>query len=113
MLRSKLDIQKFGSNGDGGGRTFTAGITESAIRAAYNDFHNQIVKTNEAIAEYKSVRDALEAGWSGQDCQDFLTKFDAHQQNVQDQILEYDAAVKAAVDKLIEEWRTFQAGLIS
>ena len=73
MLRSKLDIQKFGS--DGGGRTFTAGITESAIRAAYNDFHNQILETNEAIGDILPVRAALEAGWSGKDCEDFLNKF--------------------------------------
>ena len=112
MLKVKLDIQRFGGDG-GGGRTFTAGVTESAIRAAYDDFHNQIIATNEAIGNIGPVRSALEAGWSGKDCQDFLDKFDAHQQNVQKQILEYDAAVSAAVEKLIEEWRAFQAGLIS
>lgn len=109
MLKVKLDIQKFGP----GGKTFTAGVTESAIRGAYDEFHNRIIATNDAIGNIGPVRAALEAGWSGQDCQDFLDKFDAHQQNVQKQILEYDAAVKAAVEKLIEEWKAFQAGLIS
>ncbi len=112
MLKVKLDIQKFGAGG-AGGRTFTAGITKSAIEAAYDDFHNQIIATNEAINNIGPIRAALEAGWSGQDCQDFLDKFNAHQQNVQKQILEYDVAVKAAVDKLIAEWEAFQAGLIS
>ncbi len=111
MLKVKLDIQLFGPGG--GARTFTAGVTESAIRAAYDDFHNQIVAVNEAIGNIGPVRNALEAGWSGQDCQDYLAKFDAHQQNVQKQILEYDVAVSKAVEKLIEEWRAFQAGLIS
>lgn len=112
MLKVKLDIQLFGDDGSGG-RTFTAGVTESAIRAAYDDFHKQIVAVNEAIGNISGVRSALEAGWSGQDCQDFLDKFDAHQQNVQKQILEYDVAVSNAVNKLIEEWKVFQAGLIS
>lgn len=112
MLKIKLDIQKFGGGGSSS-HVFTAGVTRSAIEAAYNDFHNQIVQTNEAIGNIGEVRAALEAGWSGQDCQDFLEKFDAHQQNVQKQILEYDVAVKAAVDKLIAEWEAFQAGLIS
>jgi uncharacterized protein YggL (DUF469 family) len=114
MLKSKLDIQRF-SNGGGGtsSRTFTAGVTKSAIQQAYDDFHNQIIATNETIGNIDGVRNALEAGWSGKDCQDFLDKFDAHQQNVQKQILEYDAAVKVAVDKLIDEWEQFQSGLIS
>ncbi len=112
MLKIKLDVQRF--KGDGGAApTFTAGITTSAIRAAYDDFHNQIIATNEAIGNISTVRAALEAGWSGKDCQDYLDKFDKHQQKVQEQILEYDAAVKVAVEKLINEWTEFQAGLIS
>ena len=117
MLKIKLDIQKFsGGKADSAaaaGPVFTAGITKSAIEAAYQEFHEQIIATNEAIGDIAGVRAALEAGWSGKDCQDFLEKFDKHQQNVQKQILEYDAAVKVAVGKLIDEWETFQAGLIS
>ena len=114
MLKVKLDIQRFGGGDKGAaGPVFTAGVTKSAILAAYDDFHKQIVATNEAIGNIAGVRSALEAGWSGKDCQDYLDKFDKHQQNVQKQILEYDAAVKVAVDKLIEEWEAFQAGLIS
>ena len=115
MLKIKLDVQMFGGKKEAGpsGPVFSSGITESAIRAAYDDFHNQIVATNEAINDISAVRSAFEAGWSGKDREDYLAKFDAHQKNVQKQILEYDAAVKVAVDKLIEEWTEFQAGLIS
>ncbi|MBQ6285224.1 MAG: hypothetical protein IJK67_02805 [Bacilli bacterium] len=108
MLKVKLDIQKFG-----GGANFTAGITKSAIEAAYEEFHAEIVATNEAIGNIDRVREALTAGWSGKDCEDFLKKFDEHQKSVVKQVSEYDTAVKAAVAKLISEWETFQSGLIS
>ena len=109
MLKIKLDVQKF----SGGGQDFTAGVTKSAIEKAYDDFHKLIVKTNDAIGDFKEVRKALEKGWSGKDREDFLNKFDVHQQHVQEQIKVYDDAVSVAVQDLIEEWEKFQAGLIS
>lgn len=109
MSTIKFDIQKFGS----GGERWSAGITETAIRDAYTNFSNQITETQNVIRNTTAVHDALEAGWSGQDREDYLAKYDQHAEKVIAQIEEYRVAVGKEVESIIEQWTEFQGNLIS
>ena len=60
MSDIKLNIQLFGG---GGSSEWTAGITESAVNEAFDQFVAQIEKTKETIRDYAKVDEALTAGW--------------------------------------------------
>lgn len=111
MSTIKFDIQKFGGGEET--QTWSAGVTETAVRQEYANFCTQLDTTEETIRNIDSVRAALEAGWSGQDREDYLTKFQEHTENVIKQIEEYRVAVGKEVDSIIEQWTEFQKGLIS
>ena len=107
MSTMKLNIQLFG-----GGSKWTAGITESAIDEAYKDFCTKISETETAIRNYNKVDEALKKGWSGKDCEDYLTKYHAHAESVCSQIEEYKVAVGKALEDLKANWAQFQNSLI-
>lgn len=109
MSNINLDLQLFG----GGSGNWSSGITESAIKEAFQSFSTQIDETIDAIRNYSKVDEALNAGWSGQDCEDYIDKFHTHAEKVITQIEAYRTAVGTQVDSIIEQWDTFQAGLIS
>lgn len=109
MSTIKFDIQKFG-NGD---QRWTAGVTESAIKEAYEDFSKQIEEAENAIKDMSGVGEALVAGWKGQDRIDYMEKFLKHAMNVIDQIEEYKVAVGTEIESIIGQWEEFQKGLIS
>ena len=109
MSNTKLDIQKFGA----GGTSWSAGITESAIKASYDSFCTEIAATEEAIRTFTGVDAALQEGWSGTDCTAYLDKFHTHAEDVCAQIEEYKVAVGKEVESIIAQWTEFQAGLIS
>lgn len=109
MSTIKFDIQKFG-NGD---QRWTAGVTESAIKEAYEDFKKQIEEAENAIRDWQGVGLVLALGWRGQDCVDFLDKFKQHAENVIAQIEEYKVAVGNEIESIISQWDEFQKGLIS
>lgn len=108
MSNIKFNLQMFA-----GGADWSEGITESAIRSAYDTFSTDIDNAIDAIKNYASVDEALREGWSGQDCEKYLTKFHDHAAKIVTQIDDYRTAVKGQVDSIIEQWDEFQAGLIS
>ena len=115
MLNIKLNIQRFSSGSSSSGifSQWSAGITQSGITDILTQFKNEIEDAEEAIKSYDGVDFALQAGWSGQDCDDYLEKFHEHAQDVCDDIDKYKEAVAAEVDKIIAQWEDFQKGLVS
>ena len=110
MLNIKLDIQKWGGKK---GTSWTEGITESDIDDAYKEFSKKIKKITETILDYKPVDEALQAGWSGTDCNKYLEKFHAHAESVCTQIEEYNTQVAASVEQVKAQWEEFQDSLIN
>jgi uncharacterized protein YukE len=108
MSTCKLNIQLFG-----GGGSWTQGVTVSAINTAFDTFKSDCEAAKEAINNYSNVDAALQAGWSGDDCTQYLEKFHQHAANVCAEIDEYVTAVRGTLDKIIDQWAEFQAGLIS
>lgn len=109
MSTIKLNIQLFG----GGGSNWTEGVTQSAVQAAYDQFSSKIDDVETSIMNYGPVDAALQAGWSGQDCANYIEKFHQHASNVCNHIEEYRTAVKTTVDSILAQWESFQSGLIS
>ena len=105
----KLDIQRF----SGGGSQWSSGVTKSAVQQALESFNNEIRATQEAIRAWAPVDSALQSGWSGQDCEQYLEKFHQHAEDICEKIEEYRAAVAKEAESIISQWETFQAGLIS
>ena len=108
MSTIKLNIQLFG-----GGVAWTQGVSVSAVNTAFDTFKTDCEEAKTAIMNYGKVDTALQEGWSGEDCVQYLNKFHLHAQNVCDEIDDYVSAVKVTVDKIIDQWTEFQAGLIS
>ncbi len=109
MSTIKLNIQRFGA---GGGADWSSGITKSAVQTALDNFNQVIQEAEDAIMNYASVDSALQAGWSGVDCQNYLEKFHTHAQDVKDKIENYRQAVSKEAQSIIEQWETFQQNLI-
>lgn len=113
MSEIKFDIQIFGGGASGGGANWSSGITKSSIEAAYASFSAKVDAVEDSIRNYAAVDAALQAGWSGTDCNTFLEKFHTHAESVCTQIDEYREAVKSSVDSIINQWESFQNSLIS
>lgn len=107
MSNFNFDLQLFGGGG------WSEGVTKSAVLAAYDQFSAKIDEVETAIMNYAAVDSALSAGWSGQDCVQYLERFHEHANNICNHIEEYRTAVKATVDSVIAQWESFQSGLIS
>ncbi len=107
MSTIKFNIQMFG-----GGSDWSAGVTKSAVDAAFDSFSAEIDATMEAIRDYGSVDAAFEAGWSGTDRDAYLEKFHKHAEDICQVIEEYRSAVQKQKDDIISNWESFQSGLI-
>ena len=107
MSTIKFDIQLFGGGG------WSEGITKSAVQAAYDQFSAKIDEVQTAIMNYAGVDAALSAGWSGEDCVQYLEKFHEHAANICGHIEDYRTAVNTTVSNVIAQWESFQSGLIS
>lgn len=105
----KFDIQAF----SGGGSDWSAGVTESAVNAALEEFDTKMKKAKETLDNYAEVDAAIRKGWEGTDCEQFLVRYHEHITRVEAEMDIYSANVHAEAEKIIAEWTAFQAGHIS
>lgn len=107
-----LNIVMYSEGGSDSGH-WTEGVNPSAIDACLKDFDKQIESAKETILKTTGVKDSLNANWKGADCDMFLAKLDQNANNICDQIDEYVTAIHTEVERIIQDWATFQSGHIS
>lgn len=70
---------------------------------------NAIVNLNNTAA----VQEAVQAGWSGTDCDQWLTNFNALRQEIVDSLEFYYNQIEAEFQKIFTEWENFQASNVT
>ena len=108
MSKINLNLQLFG-NGTG---DWTQGVTETAVREAYDAFVIEVNKAKEIIEDVSVVGSVLKEGWQGNDLIVFMAKFDMYREKVIEQINAYTTEVGATAEDIIIQWKEFQKNLV-
>ncbi len=109
IINGIKDLVEFG--------TMTQGISQTGIMEVYEQINSLIVGEGESCQKVLNDRAAfeaaLDAGWIGEDREVFKTNMGNLANQISEKLIEYDNAIKAEFQKIVDEWDTFQKNNIS